>query len=217
MQKVVVFDLDDTLVKEIDFLQSAYREIASFLEVQYALSGVYDYMWECYSTGLNTFSRLNDKFGVNVPLDFYLQMYRTHRPHLSLSPDTQATLEEFVRQGTVLGLITDGRFLTQMNKIYALGLHVFIPNDNIIISETFGCAKPNPNAFLHFEQVYADASFCYIGDNPTKDFIAPNHLGWTTVCLLDDGRNIHKQQFNGGVGDPKYRISNIKEAIDVVK
>ena len=34
----------------------------------------------------------------------------------------------------------------------------------------------------------------YVGDNLKKDFIAPNMLGWLTVCLKDDGRNIHRQE-----------------------
>ena len=46
MQKnrVVVFDLDDTLYKEQDYLLSAYREIATSLESDYAQEGVFDRM-----------------------------------------------------------------------------------------------------------------------------------------------------------------------------
>jgi len=39
-------------------------------------------------------------------------------------------------------------------------------------------------------------NYIYIADNPNKDFITPNKLGWTTICLLDRGQNIHKQNFN---------------------
>ena len=39
--KVVFFDLDDTLYHEVDFLESAYREIASFIETNYHLQGIY--------------------------------------------------------------------------------------------------------------------------------------------------------------------------------
>ena len=42
--RVVVFDLDDTLYKEQDYLLSAYREMASKIESRYALEGVYDNM-----------------------------------------------------------------------------------------------------------------------------------------------------------------------------
>lgn len=36
-RKIIVFDLDDTLYKEVDFLKSAYQEIASWLEDTYEL------------------------------------------------------------------------------------------------------------------------------------------------------------------------------------
>ena len=42
---------------------------------------------------------------------------------------------------------------------------------------------------------YPDADFYYVGDNPKKDFIAPNVLGWETICLLDSGCNIRPQEF----------------------
>lgn len=38
-RKIIVFDLDDTLYKEVDFLKSAYQEIASWLEDTYELKG----------------------------------------------------------------------------------------------------------------------------------------------------------------------------------
>ena len=41
-RKIIVFDLDDTLYKEVDFLKSAYQEIASWLEDTYELKGVYN-------------------------------------------------------------------------------------------------------------------------------------------------------------------------------
>ena len=42
--KVVVFDLDDTLYKEIDFLKSAYREISDFLCKAYGVKGLFEKM-----------------------------------------------------------------------------------------------------------------------------------------------------------------------------
>ena len=44
-RKVIVFDLDDTLYKEVDFLKSAYFEIASWIELHYNKTGVYDFMF----------------------------------------------------------------------------------------------------------------------------------------------------------------------------
>ena len=52
-KRVVVFDLDDTLYKEIDFLKSAYMEIASWIEESYGKIGVYEYMLSCYKQKLH--------------------------------------------------------------------------------------------------------------------------------------------------------------------
>jgi len=38
--------------------------------------------------------------------------------------------------------------------------------------------------------------FLYVGDNSKKDFVAPNRLGWRTICLKNDGHNIHEQDFS---------------------
>lgn len=51
-KRVVVFDLDDTLYKEIDFLKSAYMEIASWIEESYGKIGVYEYMLSCLEFNL---------------------------------------------------------------------------------------------------------------------------------------------------------------------
>ena len=57
-------------------------------------------------------------------------------------------------------------------------------------------------------------TYCYIGDNPTKDFIAPNILGWTSYCLLNKGWNIHPQDFEvAPEQQPTYIITELKDLI----
>ena len=58
-------------------------------------------------------------------------------------------------------------------------------------------------------------SFIYVGDNVKKDFITPNALGWKTICLKDDGRNIHKQDFTSTPAHAltKEKIKSLKELI----
>ena len=45
-----------------------------------------------------------------------------------------------------------------------------------------------------------------MGDNLKKDFLTPNRLGWQTVCLRDDGRNIHKQDGEGVTEEMNAKI-----------
>ena len=57
-------------------------------------------------------------------------------------------------------------------------------------------------------------NYVYIGDNPHKDFITPNKLGWTTICLLDRGQNIHKQNFINSLElNPHFFIKSFDEII----
>ena len=64
---------------------------------------------------------------------------------------------------------------------------------------------------------YPQSKYVYVGDNPVKDFLAPNKLGWMTVCLLDNGQNIHLQDFTLSVEFlPQRKIKDITELIDLL-
>lgn len=208
--KVVVFDLDDTLCKEIEYLKSAYREIATYAAQMCTGSGVsiqvlevkaYEAMMEAYHDGKNAFEALNAFLGFELPIAELLQMYREHVPQISLEEDVRYTLDKLKAEGVLMGIVSDGRELTQWNKIKALGLTEWIDESCVIINSSQDCFKPNPCGYQRLvEAVVAIAqeeeiSFTYIGDNLKKDFIWPKKNGWQTVCLRDDGRNIHLQDF----------------------
>lgn len=211
-KKIVCFDLDDTLYKEIDFLKSAYHEIATSVGHPELLP----HMLQWYKAGDNVFQKLNKYLNKGTPISEYLEMYRNHYPTISLSDGVEDVLNELKYRETILGIITDGRSNSQRNKIKALGLERWIEEKNIIISEEFGSEKTDEKNFRHFVELYPGGSFTYVGDNPQKDFVVPNRLGWQTVMLKDDGRNIHQQ---GNV--PKEFLSqtvicDMKELLDAV-
>ena len=202
--KVICFDLDDTLYKEIDYLMSAYREVAEYAagqctgcsdSVYFLAIKAYNRMLDAYHQGLNAFEELNKFLGLELPVSDYLYIYRHHKPKIALSEDVVQTLDALKAEGVHIGLITDGRSIQQRNKIEALGLGRWIENADIVISEEFGSEKPALPNYEYFMKHYPEChDFTYVGDNPRKDFIAPNALGWQTVCLKDDGRNIHRQR-----------------------
>lgn len=216
MNKVVVFDLDDTLYKERDYVFSAFAEIADWIERSYAVKDVFPFMKNARKEQKDVFSALIDYGNLPIPKNDLLNMYRGHRPNIHLDADTRILLEDLSSQ-YILGLITDGRSISQWNKIYALNLLNWMQKENIIISEEFGSEKPSLDNYVYFQQKYPYAQYVYVGDNTDKDFLAPNILGWETVCLLDNGENIHKQRFNL---DAKYLpihyIDNIRQLSDII-
>ncbi len=209
---VICFDLDDTLYKEIDFLKSAYREIA-FCAAQgdrMLADQAYAEMLQAYRDGGNAFRRLNERLGLTTPVADYLTMYRAHRPDIHLEEEFVATLDALKTAGHTIALITDGRSVQQRNKIAALGLNRWIEDSDIIISEEIGSEKPAEANYRRVMERHPEAErFVYVGDNPAKDFIAPNCLGWNSVCLLDNGENIHPQRFDDAPpqAQPQYKVA----------
>ncbi len=186
----IIFDLDDTLYKEIDFLKSAFRQIADVI----GITGVYDFMLKCYRDGENAFKMVIQRYNLSYTVDQLLDIYRNHKPDITLDPSIVATLDELKSRGWTMGLMTDGRSVTQRNKIDALGLSEWIEPNCILISEEFGYGKPDEHCYQYFIERYPNAKFCYVGDNLNKDFVTANKLGWQTIGLLDDGRNVFSQQ-----------------------
>ena len=223
--RVICFDLDDTLYKEIDYLKSAYMEIAEFAagqctgcseSVNILAIKAYNRMLDAYREGLNAFEELNRFLGVELPISDYLYIYRHHKPKITLSEDVVRTLDALTDEGVRIGLITDGRSIQQRNKIEALALCRWIDEKDMVISEEFGSEKPALDNYEYFMKRYPECQdFTYVGDNPRKDFIAPNALGWMTICLMDYGRNIHRQDLDSTTAQalPMKTIESLRDLI----
>jgi len=212
----VVFDLDDTLYPELSFLQSAYRAIAAELTSRYGLPDLYPQMLAWWQQGENVFERLIATHHLPLTVSDLLSQYRHHEPHISLSAEVQETLTELA-ETAVLGLITDGRSVTQHNKIKALGLSAWMAPADMLISEETGYEKPSEAPYRHFMTRYPSCTYYYIADNPQKDFVAPNRLGWTTICLLDDGHHIHPQNLHLPPAMlPQHTVSQLADIRSVI-
>jgi putative hydrolase of the HAD superfamily len=211
--KFIVFDLDDTLFKEIDFLKSAYREIAA-LCCPRSSEQFYNGMLVDYYAGENVFERISENSN-EFDLTDFINIYRAHNPEISLSDGANDLIEFILNLKYPIGLITDGRSLQQRNKISALSLSETF--NDIVISEEFESEKPSVLNYKYFQDKYTDYHFYYIGDNFNKDFVTPNKLGWSTIGLLDDGRNIHKQNHNISIEYlPKYFVKNLNEIKKII-
>jgi len=205
-----VFDLDDTLYQEIDFLRSAYKHISTELEPLLKRS-IYQEMLERYQRKENVFQwiitehreLLSDRNHA-----WLVSAYREHMPEIQLSVETKNFIEHARTMKIPMGVITDGRSVTQRNKLKALGIADLFTD--IIISEEFGSEKPDERNYSYFITKHPGKHFYYFGDNTTKDFITPARLGWVTVCVKDRGENIHKQQFTADVL-PQFVINGFHE------
>lgn len=187
--KALVLDLDDTLYAEINYLESAYRFIAAQISAQpQELSAK---MLAQYHAGENVFENISKLYQIDKSK--LLDWYRFHKPDINLFEHVAETLDHFAAEYTY-AVITDGRSETQRNKLQALGLTDLL--SSIVISEEIGSEKPS---IANYKKVMRDLQcehYIYVGDNLKKDFVTAKNLGWTTICLKDQGRNIHTQNFS---------------------
>ena len=188
--EAVIFDLDDLLYKEFDFVRSGYwaisqlvsncpKKLFNIMMAQYFLGNpVIDWLIKDYFKSESDYSK-----------EELLAVYRNHSPDISINADVLNILNRLKDNENPMGLVTDGRGLTQRNKIKALGLENWI--NEFSISEETGFQKPSAKPFLYFMEKFKVSNFVYIADNYNKDFIAPNQLGWRTIALADNGLNVH--------------------------
>lgn len=202
--KIFVFDLDDTLYSERDFEKSGIEFVYHNLSIKHI-------SLETILNNRNNWIELIINGSNNqITLQMVLDMYRNHFPTIQLYKDAKVFLEKLHSQGIEMSLITDGRSITQRNKIRALGIESFFKN--IVISEEVNSEKPSEYNFRMVMYNKRAENYIYIADNPKKDFITPNKLGWTSICLLDKGQNVHKQNFNiSSEYLPLFSISSFEE------
>lgn len=186
--KIFVFDLDDTLYSERDFEKSGIEFVYNNFNIkQIELDKI-------LNNRKNWIEQIINDSNNQITLQMVLDIYRNHFPTIQLYKDAKVFLQKLISQGNEMSLITDGRSITQRNKLKALGIESYFKNT--IISEEINSEKPSEYNFrLVMNNKKAD-TYIYIADNPNKDFITPNKLGWLTICLLDKGHNVHKQNFN---------------------
>ena len=173
----VVFDLDDTLYSEKNYVRSGYRKIAqNYPEIEKRL-------WNSFLKGEKAIDKVFDEASLDEKeKKNALNIYREHMPVIELYTGVSEMLIRIKNKGKKIGIITDGRPDGQKNKIKALKLDV----DQVIITDELGgiqYRKPNKKAFELMQNRWKIAfnKMVYIGDNVTKDFIAPKELGMKVV------------------------------------
>jgi putative hydrolase of the HAD superfamily len=188
-----VFDLDDTLYRERDFLKSAYYAICNEIFPENALN-LYNEMVAIHISGGNAFSFLIEKYPAKkISLEKLLYLYRNHFPNISLREGVLEMIQAFKSRDSKFGIITDGRVVTQRNKVEALGISQLV--DKLLISEEFGASKPAAELYESFMESDKQKQFYYIGDNILKDFVTPKKLGWFCIGILDS-ENVHGQKLS---------------------
>jgi putative hydrolase of the HAD superfamily len=183
----VVFDLDDTLYLERDYVRSGFEHVGIYAEKELGIPNFAECAWSLFLAGHRgtTFDKVFQELkidGERSKVEHLISQYRSHSPDIRLLPDALLCINA-LHQRVRLAIISDGPLEAQRNKVDALQLKEWF--DPILLTAELGrgYAKPCASAFRLVQEKFGfDAShFYYVADNPTKDFIAPRKLGWKTI------------------------------------
>lgn len=185
----VIFDLDDTLVLEMDFIKSGFQAVAELLERNFGIGAqkAYQILLELHDKKKErVFDRFLSLHNIKETgaVEEMLSVYKAHFSPLRFLPDAQYVVDTLKKAGIKLGIITDGDPVTQQNKILAIRGDKYF--DVIILSDHYGIEnrKPSPVPYLACLDQLGITDYekaVYVGDNLGKDFVTPNRLGMLTV------------------------------------
>lgn len=190
-QTVVIYDLDDTLYPEADYVDSGVRYVCAQINALYGI--------DCYEAiqaqrlqdaKLDWLSLACELTGLKSSVkESLLWMYRLHSPDINLSENCSASLEKIKSAALAVAVLTDGRTVTQKLKLASLGLSHY----PAYVSEDYGSAKPAPDRFQAIQKDFSAEKYVYVADNVQKDFLGCKPLGWLGIVMRGNDRNIYSQ------------------------
>lgn len=212
----IVLDLDDTLYLERDYVRSGMVSVGAFVTNRIGVANFTDVVTGLWDEGhrRNLFDTALMQLGLSPSpclIQELIDVYRSHRPQISLLNDAIDLLEG--KGDRRIALITDGFASAQRNKIEALDLARFGFDPIIATGELGeGFSKPHCRAFeMVMERHGAEpTAMVYVADNPAKDFLAPKALGWRTI-QIDRPDAVHPRTPPDAAHAAELHISTLDE------
>ena len=203
MIKAVIFDLDNTLYDQREYIKLLLKLISRIISQEYGLESEKNYHWlidhwikkgpfyKYYFDDVVTHFDLKKE-----EIRRFIDISQTFKPDtMQLYPEAEKVLSELKKKYRLF-LLTDGNVLAQRNKIEALKISGFF--EKIIFTAEFK-QKPHPSSYLEVLNSFslnANEVAC-VGDNPLVDFCSPNELRMITI-------RIKKGYFKDEIGEKNH-------------
>lgn len=212
---ILIFDLDDTLYRELDFVESGFQAVAKYLELQDGIPAARTYESLLFFHNRDGRGRIFDDllhaegiFTQKLKRKLIAE-YRKCSANLQLLSGVPEMLKSLNKQYP-LYLVTDGNKFVQARKIEALKLDKYFKK--IFITHRYGMssAKPSLNCFQKIKKSEGVGwgEIIYVGDDPTKDFVSLNAVGARTIRVLQ-GRFAHHKA--DSKFDAKWSLQSISD------
>jgi putative hydrolase of the HAD superfamily len=186
----LLFDLDDTLYAERQFVRSGFGAVAAEVERRFGLP-----RREVLSTLVGALRHGHRHRALQDLCDQHLlppgivpdlvDTIRAHAPSLRLPETTLATLNAARDAGWRLGVVTNGFPAVQSRKAHALGLGRLV--DAIVYASEWGTGRGKPERAV-FDVALAKIGArapetVFVGDDPRCDVCGAREAGLKTILL----------------------------------
>lgn len=215
--RAVIFDLDDCLYPERDYVRGGYRAVADSLRDKTGRADDFAaWLWRRFLAGqaAGALDALNREFSLGLAPGQVQELVGVYRAHLPAIEPYGGMIEMLgrLRARYLVGLLSDGFVAAQRLKVQALGIERFL--DAIVFTDELGREfwKPSSRGFeLIAQRLGAEPGACaYVGDNPAKDFVAPNSLGWLSIQIVWPGQ-VHAGNVAPPGGQPAIVVRDLEE------
>ena len=177
-----LIDLDDTLIKEKDYLIQAYKEIDIYLNKKYnvKLNSVYLYLLNEFELNGRKFlfDKLNKKFQIPInEIGSYLKILRNFKVKnkLKLTNKGLELLRYIINNQKNYYIVTNGNVIQQKNKISNIDW-IDIKSPKIVYANDY-FPKPDQRLFFNFIQAKLNVNvsdILFIGDSKIDKQFASN-------------------------------------------
>lgn len=191
-ERAIVFDLDDTLYPEREFVRGGFKAAAVWAESRVGVPWQVAFVEFCRLSAENA-GHVFDRWTLGRRLDPHLvpglvDAYRGHAPDIRPFAQVPALLAQLAAENA-LGLLSDGLLEVQKRKLAALGLADRF--QAVVFSDQWGRPfwKPHRRPFetiLEHLGVTARRAI-YVADNPAKDFVGARRVGLASVRVRFGG------------------------------
>jgi len=215
----VVFDIDDTLYLERDYVRSGFMAVGRWAEDWLGIHDFSGLCWREFESGRRStiFDRALAAGGLESSPDLIsslVELYRSHAPCIGLAPDAAEAIEQ-IAHTCPIAVVSDGPLASQSRKADALGLRAIA--SPVVLTGIFGpqFRKPHTHAFAHVAARVQARRYVYVADNPAKDFAGPNELGWATIRVRRPG-GLHELVDNNPHSPPNVEVTDCSGLLNVL-
>ncbi len=207
MIHAVLFDLDETLLDRqsslIVYLHRQFRRLRELQSVAFTeyMNRVVELDAHGYANKDEVFRCVEREFDLSPGTwKLLLEDFLAYFPHICVPfPKAHQTLATLRQQGLKLGLVTNGRVASQQPKIDGLGISGYF--DTVLISESEGIAKPDPEIFLRAVGSLGISveEAVMVGDNPAADVGGAKECGMRAIWKRGElARTTRRRRDNSG-------------------